>query len=134
MFLRSSTREIWIELQFFGDFRSAVGSFRFSSFGRITNKFASGAPTDSQKCRFVLSARLSTAVYDKRTEIAVYVFSDTRLFGVSVTRRRFICSITSPAIILSRSCSCLGISRGFASRILSVPIGKPLGPRKGTPA
>jgi hypothetical protein len=98
------------------------------------NKFASAEPTDFTEVPFFLTAQISTAVYNKRTEIAVYVFSDARVFGVSATGRRFICSITSPAIILRRYCSCPVISRGFVSRILSVPIGKPLGPRKGTPA
>jgi hypothetical protein len=53
MFLRASMREIWIKLYFFGDFRSAVGRFPFSSFGRIMNRSAPAEPTDSKKCRFV---------------------------------------------------------------------------------
>src|SRR5262249_53707091 len=69
-----------------------------------------------------------------RETALVYSFSDTNVFAASVRGRRFICSITSPAIILRSSCSWLVISRGFVSRIQSDPIGRPLGPRKGTPA
>jgi len=68
------------------------------------------------------------------TTSRVYRFSLFRVSGVSVTRRRLICSITSAAIILSRSCFCGDMSRGLVSRIHSDPTGKPLGPRRGTPA
>ena len=71
---------------------------------------------------------------DKRNQRWSIPFQTRKYLALSATGRRFICSITSPAIILRSSCSCLVISRGFVSRIVSVPIGKPLGPRKGTPA
>jgi hypothetical protein len=51
------------------------------------------------------AAQLSTLLNDKRREPSIYVFADTAVFGTSVTGRRFICSMTSPAIILRSSCS-----------------------------